>query len=136
MKHKITLIALLALFSLQVTAQKVNEKVQVEYNGSWHDATILKVDNSEGQYYITYDGWSDSWDEWVSKDRLKGYAEKAEETKTPLTKFKVGDKVEVEYGMVPAPATVVDVGENKYHIKFDNKLYGDKWVTEHEITKL
>lgn len=134
MKNTITLITLLVLFSLQVAAQKVNEKVQVDYNGSWHDATILKVNAAEGQYYITYDGWSDSWDEWVTKDRLKGYEVAPE--KSPLTKFKVGDKVEVEYGMIPAPATVVDVGENKYHIKFDNKLYGDKWVTEREITKL
>ena len=48
----------------------------------------------------------------------------------------MGDKVEVEYGMVPEPATIMEVGENKYHIKYDNSLFGDKWVAEGQIKKL
>jgi len=129
----------MAILTVPASGQKVNEKVQVDYNGTWYDATILKVNAAEGEYYITYDGWDDSWDEWVSKDRLKGYSTPstpAETPKTALTKFKVGDKVEAEYGMIPEPATVIEVGENKYHVEFHNKLYGDKWVTERELKKL
>lgn len=139
MKKFIPIVLLSLGIMTQSFGQKVNEKVQVEHNGSWYDATILKVNAADGLYFITYDGWSDSWDEWVPPSRLKGFeqaAAPAETTKSPLTKFKVGDKVEVEYGMIPAPAKVIEVGENKYHIEFDNKLYKTKWVTEREITKL
>ena len=51
-------------------------------------------------------------------------------------KFKVGDKVEVEYGMVPEPATIIEVGENKYQIQYENTLFGKKWVVEKQIKKL
>jgi hypothetical protein len=51
-------------------------------------------------------------------------------------KYKVGDRVEVEYGMVPEPATIIEVGENKYHIQYDKKAFKSKWVTEAQIKKL
>jgi len=38
--------------------------------------------------------------------------------------------------MVPEPASIIEVGENKYHIKYDNTLFKSKWVTEKEIKKL
>jgi hypothetical protein len=134
---------LVLMFSLLVgivsvsQAQKVNEKVQIESSGSWYPGTILKVDAAKGEYFVTYEGWGDSWDEWVPISRLKDYATAAAPAPaSPLTKFKVGDKVEVEYGMIPEPATVIEVGENKYHIQYDKKAFGTKWVTEREIKKL
>ncbi len=45
------------------------QKVQVEWNGSWFDASILAVNGD--QYHITYDGYDSSWDEWVGTDRIK-----------------------------------------------------------------
>ena len=138
MKKIFIIVLLLTVATFVTQAQKVNDKVKVEHSGAWYDATILKVNSAEGTFYIKYDGWSDSWNEWVTPDRIQYEKKEApkETTKAPLTKFKVGDKVEVEYGMVPAPATVIEVGENKYHIKYDNSLFGDKWVTEKEIKKL
>jgi YD repeat-containing protein len=47
----------------------VNKKVQVEYNGAYYTATILKVEN--GKYYIHYDDYDESWDEWVTGERVK-----------------------------------------------------------------
>ena len=134
MKKTLLAALLLTLVSLATNAQKVNEKVQIDHNGTWYDGKILKVNAAEGKYYVGYDGWDDTWNEWVTADHLKGFATEA--PKTPLTKFAVGDKVEVEYGMIPEPATVLEVGENKYHIKYDNTLFKDKWVTEKEIKKL
>lgn len=128
-------LASLFLFSSALHAQKVNEAVEIESSGSWYPGKILKVDGDK--FFVTYDGWSDSWDEWVTVDRLRGFKTAAAPAPaSPLTKFKVGDRVEVEYGMIPAPATVIEVGENKYHIQYDNKLYKSKWVTEREIKKL
>jgi hypothetical protein len=126
--------------SIAVQAQKVNEKVQIESSGIWYNGVILKVNADEGKYFIKYDDYGDSWNEWVGIERLKGFGTKQaaapEPAKAPLTKFKVGDRVEVEYGMIPEPATVIEVGENKYHIQYDKKSFGSKWVTEKQIKKL
>ena len=115
-------------------AQKVNEKVQIKSNGAWYPGKILKINADDHTYYVSYDGWDEGWNEWVPIDRLKDFGKEA--PAQPLTKFKVGDRVEVEYGMVPEPATVIEVGENKYHIKYDKTVFKDKWVTEKEIKKL
>lgn len=123
---------LLSLLSLTVQAQKVGDKVQIESTGSWYPGKVLEV--KEGQFFVAYDGWSETFNEWVGPDRIKGATTEA--APSALTKFKVGDKVEVEYGMVPEPATIMEVGENKYHIKYDNSLFGDKWVAEGLIKKL
>jgi len=125
------IVLILALFTATyLQAQNVNEKVQVESSGVWYEGTILKVDRDKGEFYVHYESWGDGSDEWVTPDRIKKYE------KMPLAKFKVGDKVEVEYGMVPEPATIIEVGENKYHIKYEKSLLGDKWVSEGKIKKL
>ena len=135
MKKAIFMILAFAFVSNMASAQKVKQKIKVESSGSWYDATILKIDGDK--YFIHYDGWADSWDEWVGKERMKDYDKVETKTpKAPLTKFAVGDKVEVEYGMVLEPATIIEVGENKYHIQYDKKVFGDKWVTEKQIKKL
>lgn len=134
MKKLFFLFTLLFSCSVFVHAQKVNEKVQIESKGAWYPGKILKVNAAEEKYFITYDGWDENWNEWVTKDRLKDFSTPA--PKQALTKFSVGDHVEVEYGMIPEPATVIEVGENKYHIKYDKSVYGDKWVTEKQIKKL
>jgi len=52
-----------------LSAYKVNDKVLVVWNSDWYPATILEV--KDQQYKITYDGFSSSWDEWVTVDRIK-----------------------------------------------------------------
>lgn len=129
MRRFLTLAALLGATSMAM-AQSVGDKVEIESTGSWYPGKILKVE--DGRYYVHYDGWSDGFDEWVEADRLKF----AKATAGVTGRFKVGDNVEVEYGMVPAPAKVIEVGENKYKIQYENSLYGTKWVTEKEMKKL
>jgi len=129
MKKGLLLIVLICFAAFATRAQKVNEKVEIQHSGAWYPGKILKTEGDK--YFVSYDGWDDSWNEWVTIENLRGFA-KAQ----PLSKFKVGDHVEVEYGMVPEPATISEVGENKYHIKYDKSVYGDKWVTEKEIKKL
>lgn len=43
--------------------------VQVQWQGQWYPATILKVNGDK--YLIHYDNYDSSWDEWVTTDRLK-----------------------------------------------------------------
>ena len=135
---KTILFALLGLcLAWTAQAQNVNDKVQIEHNGSWYDGKILKVNADEGTYFVSYDGWSESWNEWVGADRLKFGTQKDTATPSaPLNKFKVGDRVLVEYGMIPEPAKVIYVGENNYEIQFDNSLYGKKVVTEKQMKKM
>ena len=129
MKKVMLLVCVLCLFTTFANAQKVGEKVKIDHNGSWYDGKILKIEDDK--YFVSYDGWSEDWNEWVTIDKLKDFAKAA-----PLTKFKVGDNVEVEYGMIPEPATVIEVGENKYKIQYEKKAFGTKWVTEKQMKKL
>ncbi len=124
-----------SFFLLGLSAQQVGEKIQIESAGTWYNGVVKNYDPAEDKYFVSYEGWSDGFDEWVTKDRIKTF-QKVEAPKAPLTKFKVGDKVEVEYGMVPEPATIMEVGENKYRIKYDKSVFGEKWVTERQIKKL
>lgn len=124
--------AALLLSVTAVQAQQVNDAVEIESAGSWYPGKVLQVE--EGRFFVAYDGWSETFNEWVTKDRLRGV--KTEAAPAALTKFKVGDRVEVEYGMSPAPATIVYVGENKYEVEFDYKPWGKKFYTEKEIKKL
>lgn len=50
----------------------VGASVTVNWKGSWYPAKILDVNARTYEYYIKYDGWSDSWNEWVGEDRIKG----------------------------------------------------------------
>lgn len=128
--------AIAVAFTAFVNAQQVGDKIQIESAGSWYPGKILDYNAESAQYFVTYDGWGDGFNEWVTKERIKGGGVAPAAPKAPLTKFQVGDRVEVEYGMIPEPATVIEVGENKYHIKYDKSVFGDKWVTEKQIKKL
>ncbi|MEX3014404.1 hypothetical protein [Gymnodinialimonas hymeniacidonis] len=44
---------------------------QIEWNGSLWDGTILEGPNATGECYVTYEGWDDSWNEWVGPDRIQ-----------------------------------------------------------------
>jgi hypothetical protein len=51
------------------TTWKVGDQVMVEENGKWYPSVILKVAN--GEYFIHYDGYSESYDVWVRPERVK-----------------------------------------------------------------
>jgi hypothetical protein len=60
------------------TKFKANDKVDVEENGIWYDATVLK--SNEGQYFIHYDGWSSSYDVVVNNERIRTRTKKDKPT--------------------------------------------------------
>ena len=47
----------------------VGQRVKVEWDGGWWDASVLKVEPSS--FFITYEGFDSSWDEWVGPSRIK-----------------------------------------------------------------
>lgn len=50
-------------------APRVNERVEVEWEGDWYAATILDVKGT--RYRIHYTGYGAEWDEWVEVARLR-----------------------------------------------------------------
>ena len=47
----------------------IGQRVKVEWNGTWWDASVLKVEPSS--FFITYEGFDSSWDEWVGPSRIE-----------------------------------------------------------------
>lgn len=48
---------------------KAGDKVLVEENGKWYDATVLQV--RPGEWFIHYDGYDSKYDLWVGLSRIK-----------------------------------------------------------------
>lgn len=48
---------------------KVGDKVELHSGLSWYPASIKQMRGD--QYFVHYDGWSDTWDEWVGPERLR-----------------------------------------------------------------
>ena len=71
----LAVVIMLTVFACNASAveYKKGQKVMVEWKGKWYDSTILEVGTGDkaGKFKIHYDGWSDSWDEWVGTDRMK-----------------------------------------------------------------
>lgn len=69
MKNFISILFL--LINLQCLAQtySVNQKVLIKWNEDWFSGKILE--QKENTYLITYDGYDASWNEYVTKERLK-----------------------------------------------------------------
>ena len=49
----------------------VGDAVMIQWKGSWYPGKIIKARKGKAPYRIHYDGYSNSWDEWVTLARLK-----------------------------------------------------------------
>lgn len=98
------------------------DRVQINYNGTWYPGFVKQV--KDNKFYISYDGYSASWDTWMTADKLK----KAKGKKKVLS-YKVGDKVYASYhysrisGEYFSPAVITSVNKNKK----GNKVHSVKW---------
>lgn len=105
------------LFAQGTDVCYVGQKLQILWQGKYYPATALRVSNDRRQCYITYDGYDNSWDEWVGSDRIQG--------KSALCY--VGQKVQVYWKGNYYRATVLDVsaGRNRCYITYDG--YDNSW---------
>lgn len=71
------------LSSMAAFACPVGLAVDIEWNGSQFDGLVLEGPNPQGNCLVSYDGWDETWNEWVAINRI-----------APLV------------GAVPAPTTV------------------------------
>jgi hypothetical protein len=57
----------------QVTEQtplQVGDKLLAHWAGQWHSVRVLEL-RSDGKVKIHWDGWADSWDDYVSRSQLR-----------------------------------------------------------------
>ncbi len=121
------------LFTASASAQNVNDAVEIDFKGVWYPGKILKVEGEK--YLITYTDWDEVWNEWVGKERLRAITPVAPPPAPPApeAKYKVGDRVEIQFGFNTANATVMSVGEGKYELKVDDM--DTIWYTEDLIIR-
>ena len=53
----------------QSTEYRVGANVEVNWHGKWYGAKILEAKDS--RHLVHYDGYDDSWDEWVPDNRIR-----------------------------------------------------------------
>ena len=120
---KFILVLFLCALTHSFFAQKVGEKVNVIWNGTWYKSTILEIKN--GKFKVHYDGWGSEWDEWVTSDRIKVWS------------FKVGEKVQVLSNGIWYKASILQSGnDGTYKVHYDGwGVEFDEWVPIDRIKK-
>lgn len=57
---------------------QIGDPLEIEWRGTWYGGRLLE--RKDGQYYVSYDGYTSTWDEWVGPERLRT----ADTAKTPF----------------------------------------------------
>jgi RNA binding activity-knot of a chromodomain. len=104
------------------------DKAQVKWRGTWYPATVI---NAQGnKCYIHYDGYGNSWDEWVGPGRIQITSSMAGGIQPGSvvvgnTGYQVGSPVQVLWGGKWWPARVKQVRGDQLYIHYNG--YGNKW---------
>ncbi|MCI4624819.1 MAG: hypothetical protein L3V56_02545 [Candidatus Magnetoovum sp. WYHC-5] len=118
MKKIVIIIAMMLVFLFLNSANcfscSVGEKVEVEWKGSWYPASVL--DTSGSRCFIHYDGYDNSWDEWVGPGRVRYYN---------AADFSQGESVLVKWKGHWYNAHVVKAKKNKFFIHYEG--YDNSW---------
>ncbi|MBN1283407.1 MAG: hypothetical protein JXA24_06525 [Proteobacteria bacterium] len=129
MKKTVICLAVLAsLLALALAAHaraecKVGSKAQVLWKGSWYPASVKKMKGD--QAYIHYDGYNNSWDEWVSPERIKCTVAAAATAKP--ASFSEGDAVSIKWKGTWYDAHVIGVNKKKDSWKIHYDGYNSSW---------
>ena len=103
------------LYSISETEFEVGDLISVDWENNSYDAKINKVDKIF--YKITYLGWGEEWDEWITKNRIRG-----------------NKKVEIKSGEVWYPGEIIQNKNNKFFIRYNGYDFCfDEWVDSSRI---
>ncbi len=98
---------------------KKDDKVKVSWEGKKYDAKILEA--KDDFYFIKYDGYDDSYNEWVMYDRISTGYEK---------------KCQIKENDAWYPGEIMEEKDGKYFIRYDGYDFSwDEWVTAERIKK-
>jgi len=93
------------------------KKIEVDWEGKFFGATIKKVDGDF--YFIQYDGYDETWNEWVMYDRIKTGNEK---------------KSSIEWGGAWYDGVILQEKNKKYFVTYKGyKHTWDEWVNKDRI---
>ncbi len=121
MKKVFVFLFVFSAFQMMGFSQIKGDKVEVLWNSKWYPSTVLEVKGST--WKIHYDGYGDTFDEWVDQDRIR-------------TTYKKGDKIQVSSSSVWYKATILEVSGSKYKIHYDGWADSwDEWVTTDRMKK-
>ncbi len=131
---------------------RVGDRVLVEWDGGKdpYPASILQLE-APGRYRVHFEGYESIWDESVPTMRIKGKvtghvvpppppakvvrARPGANSKTPVSTFKQGDHVKVEWKGPFYSATILEVlGNERYRIHYDG--YDDNWNETVDISRI
>ncbi|MBT3181609.1 MAG: RNA-binding protein [Deltaproteobacteria bacterium] len=109
----------------------VGDRAEVLWKSKWYAAQVKKVEGA--RCYIHYDGYADSWDEWVGSKRIRGCTIGKSDSSGL---YSVGTAVQVRWKKKWWPAHVIAVGKNSWKIHYDgyNNSW-DEWVGPNRIKK-
>jgi hypothetical protein len=114
----IVMLAAASAANAQTEAFGTGDEVEVLWSGTWYKAKVLET--KSGQYKIHYEGWSNSFDEWVRPTRMRrvpGYSSDARTKWGPRDAYRsgysVGDKVYFSVSGKSADFQPCVVAENK-----------------------
>ncbi|MDQ7778777.1 MAG: Tudor-knot domain-containing protein, partial [Planctomycetota bacterium] len=98
-------------------------RVGVLWGDKWWKAQV--IDFKEGKSRIHYYWWDESWDEWVTADRIR---------EAKLVEYEIGSEVEVEWHgkWYPAEVLKVDRGVHLIHYTGYDSSW-DEWVSPKRI---
>ncbi len=107
----------------EVGPPKVGEVLEVKDTaGVWYKSTVLKIDGEKR--FIHYEGWSDTWNEWVMPDRVRPIA--IAPIPAVLGAPVVGELIDAkDKGGGWYKATVLKIDGDKRFIHYDG--YNDTW---------
>lgn len=122
---------------IEFATHPVGKSITVMWNGKPYSAKIQKIEN--GFHWITYPGWSHSWDEWVMSDRIvEGSSETTSEKKNTnqpkdqnqiTNSGKPSDQISVEWQGNCYPASILKRDGKKAFIHYEGyEASWDEWV--------
>lgn len=96
----------------------VGQRIEARYNGKWYRAKVIATDGDQLQ--VHYEGFDDSWDEWVGPDRVRPYQP---------AQFADGDPVEVRWDDGKwYPARVLQSWYGLHLVRYDGyDASADEW---------
>ena len=100
----------MVLFSgVDARAFDVGDKVEIDYGGSWYPGQVKEI--KDGQFFVGYDGYDTSWDEWVESARLRVPETVAEEeAAAPEEEAVVAEEAVADESEAAAPAEAEEAG--------------------------
>jgi hypothetical protein len=100
------------------SGRDVGRRIEVKWEGSWYRAQIVEA--KDGELKVHYYGWDETYDEWVTANRIR---------EPQKTEYAAGASVDVEWKGKWYPAEVLKV-ENGIHLihYVDYDSSWDEWA--------